>query len=169
MPVLSQEGLRPSGDRTRETLFNWLQFELAGRRCLDLCAGTGALGVEALSRGAAHCDFIEPNRQTAAHLRASLQTLQSNRAQVHQLSAQTFLASELEPYDLIFIDPPFDSHLWPELSNALMAKPHLNPGALVYLELPKAEPFHAPPSWTQRKNKTLGQVSMRLYEYATSG
>lgn len=154
------EGLRPTGDRLRETLFNWLQFRLPGARCLDLFAGSGALGLEALSRGAGSVDFVELNRQAAETLRGQLQLLQCDRGQVHNCSAAQFLQGAAGNYDIVFVDPPFAGDLWTETLAALV--PLLAPGALVYVETPRDTLPLLPPSWQLEKDKRAGQVCMRL-------
>jgi 16S rRNA (guanine966-N2)-methyltransferase len=155
------EGLRPTGDRLRETLFNWLQFRLPGSRCLDLYAGSGALGLEALSRGAAKVDFVELNRSAAQTLREQLQILDAQNGQVHQTSAEEFLARAADtPYDLVFIDPPFADDLWQQTLAALAGR--LAPGALVYVESPRDTELNLPEGWQLQKQKKAGRVCMRL-------
>lgn len=146
LPVLDKPGLRPSTDRTRETLFNWLMGELAGARCLDLFAGTGALGIECLSRGAAFAQFCEIDKQAALKLQDNLKALiptdtqGSARANVHAGSAFSFINSvqknaENKPFDVVFLDPPFaDKALLEQallsLHNSKLIKDH----GLVYIE-----------------------------------
>jgi 16S rRNA (guanine966-N2)-methyltransferase len=155
------EGLRPTGDRLRETLFNWLQFRLPGSRCLDLYAGSGALGLEALSRGAAKVDFVELNRSAAQTLREQLQILDAQNGQVHQTSAEEFLARAADtPYDLVFIDPPFADDLWQQTLAALAGR--LAPGTLVYVETPRDTALNLPEGWQLEKQKRAGQVCMYL-------
>nr|WP_091513701.1 16S rRNA (guanine(966)-N(2))-methyltransferase RsmD [Microbulbifer yueqingensis] len=158
------EGLRPTGDRLRETLFNWLQFRLPGARCLDLFAGSGALGLEALSRGAAAVDFVELNRRAADTLRTQLELLGTDRGRVHHESALQFLAREPgthgAPYDVVFLDPPFAADLWQESLAALGG--HLAKGARVYVETPRDTPINLPEGWLTEKEKRAGQVCMRL-------
>ncbi|WP_323846234.1 16S rRNA (guanine(966)-N(2))-methyltransferase RsmD [Microbulbifer magnicolonia] len=155
------EGLRPTGDRLRETLFNWLQFHLADARCLDLFAGSGALGLEALSRGAAEVDFVELNRSAAQTLREQLRVLQADNGRVHSLSAAAFLAQSRTRYDVVFVDPPFAGDLWQQTLAALEG--HLAEGALVYVEAPRDKPVAMPPGWQIAKEKRAGQVCMRLF------
>ena len=127
------DGLRPTGDRVRETLFNWLQNRIAGRRVLDLFAGSGALGFESASRGAAEVLLVESHPPAAAMLRASRERLQADRLQVVQADALAWLAgSGTGRFDLVFLDPPFASDHWPRLWPLLL--PLLNDGALVYAE-----------------------------------
>ena len=133
LPVPDADGLRPTGDRVRETLFNWLQNRIAGRRVLDLFAGSGALGFESASRGAAEVLLVESHPPAAAMLRASRERLQADRLQVVQADALAWLAgSGTGRFDLVFLDPPFASDHWPRLWPLLL--PLLNDGALVYAE-----------------------------------
>ncbi|WP_237059647.1 16S rRNA (guanine(966)-N(2))-methyltransferase RsmD [Microbulbifer sediminum] len=158
------EGLRPTGDRLRETLFNWLQFRLPGARCLDLFAGSGALGLEALSRGAAVVDFVELNRRAADTLRAQLQLLDTDRGTVHHQGALDFLAGDRGPYDIAFLDPPFAADLWQPSLAALRQR--LAPDARVYVETPRDTPLPLPECWRVEKEKRAGQVCMRLLTLA---
>ena len=157
------EGLRPTGDRLRETLFNWLQFHLPGARCLDLFAGSGALGLEALSRGADTVDFVELNRRAAQTLTEQLQHLQADNGHVHHSSAADFLARAEGDYDIVFVDPPFAGDLWRETLAALA--PHLRAGALVYVETPRDNQLATPAGWQLEKDKKAGQVEMRLFTF----
>ncbi|SHF28121.1 16S rRNA (guanine966-N2)-methyltransferase [Microbulbifer donghaiensis] len=154
------EGLRPTGDRLRETLFNWLQFQLPEARCLDLFAGSGALGLEALSRGAAAVDFVELNRNAAQTLKAQLDLLQADQGRVHNCSAADFLARTQSRYDIVFVDPPFAGDLWQQTLAALAD--HLADEALVYVETPRDKPLSLPAGWRVDKEKHAGQVSMHL-------
>ena len=134
LPVAVAEGLRPTPDRVRETLFNWLAPRIEGARCLDLFAGTGALGLEALSRGAAHVQFVERDRQAIASLRAALDTLVAGaRATLVQGDALALTLSPPAP-DIVFIDPPFAAELHgPALDRVLAALPG---HAQIYVEYP---------------------------------
>lgn len=136
LAVTGAPGLRPTADRNRETLFNWLQGRLAGARALDLFAGTGALGLEALSRGAAEVVFVERSRRAAAALRESLSTLGAGgRGRVVTGDARRFLAGAPRPFDLVFLDPPFRSTLLAEVLPALAAGGWLAGGACLYAEV----------------------------------
>lgn len=156
------EGLRPTGDRIRETLFNWLAMEIAGARCLDLFAGSGALGLEALSRDASHCDFVELNRAAARQIQQHLQTLNAVNGTVHCTAAADFLADgHKQGYDIIFLDPPFNKALLAEILPALAKQ--LNQNGLVYLEQAKGENIALPANWQQIKQKTAGEVVYSLW------
>lgn len=157
------EGLRPTGDRLRETLFNWLQFYLPGARCLDLFAGSGALGLEALSRGAAAVDFVELDRGAAQMLRQQLELLQAEGGQVHNCPAEVFLNQPGDTWDLVFIDPPFGGDLWQSTLRALVDSGRMGSGTLVYVESPRDKLIATPPDWQLEKEKQAGQVCMRLF------
>ena len=137
--------LRPSLGRVRETLFNWLVADLPGAHCLDLFAGSGALGFEALSRGAASVTFVEKNRQAAASLRDNARLLQAQQASVRATSAQQFLrAKPARPWDIIFFDPPFaDADVAPLLERLLQAA-YLQPDGIIYIERSRREPLPFP-------------------------
>lgn len=137
LPVIDRPGLRPSGDRSREVLFNWIQGRVAGRRCLDLFAGTGALGLEAVSRGAAQVTLIERDRELADSLRAiARQWPGGDRVEVVHGDAFDWIRSDRDPFDLVFIDPPFDSELYRQALEALLAGGLLADQARVYVESP---------------------------------
>ena len=112
LEVPDRPGLRPTPERVRETLFNWLAPVIAGSRCLDLFAGTGALGVEALSRGAARAQFVERDGRAVQALRANLARLKAADGRVAEADALAWLQGEAEPFDLVFLDPPFAAAAW---------------------------------------------------------
>ncbi|MCK7597936.1 16S rRNA (guanine(966)-N(2))-methyltransferase RsmD [Microbulbifer sp. CAU 1566] len=160
------EGLRPTGDRLRETLFNWLQFHLPGARCLDLFAGSGALGLEALSRGAETVDFVELDRGAAQMLRQQLELLQAEGGRVHNCPAEVFLsqaAASHQPFDVIFVDPPFAGDLWQSTLAALTEAGLIADNARIYVESPRDTAMPVPAEWELEKEKQAGQVCMRLY------
>jgi 16S rRNA (guanine966-N2)-methyltransferase len=160
------EAIRPTPDRVRETLFNWLMGRVDGARALDLFAGSGALGLEALSRGAAHVTFVERDLAAARGLESLLAMLGEQRAVVEQADALRFLAGAPRPFDLVFLDPPFDSDLAVRAAAALAAGGWLAAGALVYLELPARWPLPSlPPAWRLVKSGRAGDVG---YHLATS-
>jgi 16S rRNA (guanine966-N2)-methyltransferase len=156
-------GLRPTPDRVRETLFNWLGAQTAAARCLDLFAGSGALGLEALSRGAAHVTFVENNAAAARELRARLEEWGAADARVEQRDAFTFLAGPATAFDIVFLDPPFDAQLLAPAARALEARGWLKPGALIYVECAaRAAPPNLPPDWQPLKAKRAGEVGYHL-------
>jgi 16S rRNA (guanine966-N2)-methyltransferase len=163
--------LRPTPDRIRETLFNWLQSRISGARCLDLFAGSGALGIEALSRGAAEVVFVETAPAAAHALRAQLQRLRGEaRGRVLELGAARFLRTPGEPFDLVFLDPPFGQNALPEYLAQLEGGNWLKSGALLYLECERAAGLPPlPADWQVLKSKTAGEVGYHLVQGVLSG
>jgi len=165
LPVLDLPGLRPSSDRLRETLFNWLQPELARARVLDLFAGSGALGFEAASRGAAHVDLVEQSAATVAALRATAARLAGDPPTgiaVHAADALAWLAEPMHgPFDLAFIDPPFMAELWTPALAALA--PRLAECAKVYVESPLAQPAPVPAGWRLHREIRTREAHGGLY------
>jgi 16S rRNA (guanine966-N2)-methyltransferase len=158
--------IRPTPDRVRETLFNWIAMRLPGARCLDLFAGSGALGLESLSRGAAHVTFVERDAAAARELRARLSEWGASGAEVEQGDALRFLAGTGgigRPFDIVFLDPPFDSDFLTQASQRLENGGWLAPGALIYVESPaRAGLPPLPPAWTTTKAKQAGEVGYYL-------
>jgi 16S rRNA (guanine966-N2)-methyltransferase len=162
VPVATAPGLRPTPDRVRETLFNWLGQTIPGWRCLDLFAGSGALGLEALSRGAGEVVFVEKNPATAKQLKAVLSHLGSEQGRVQVADAARYLAGPVGPFNLVFLDPPFaDGGVEPWL---LRLVPHLAPGARVYCE--SSTPVSELGPWQVIRSGRAGQVSYQLLELA---
>jgi 16S rRNA (guanine966-N2)-methyltransferase len=160
----SVEGLRPTGDRIRETLFNWLMPDLPGAHCLDAFSGSGALGLEALSRGAESAVLIEMNKNAAHQIQENLSTLDCTQAKVEQCSCLLWLDQEpTKPFDVVFLDPPFQQNLWPETIALLERRGWLNKGAAIYIETPKSLVLEIPQSWDLHREKHAGDVSYRLY------
>lgn len=154
------DGLRPTMDRVRETVFNWLQYEVEGARALDAFAGSGALGFEALSRGAKEVIFLEKHPSAALQLRENLAVLQASNAQVWAGDALLWLQQNPEPFDLVFLDPPFGKDLLQPAIDAL----RLLPGALVYVEHEvRLQPLF-PASWQETKHKETKEFCFRLFE-----
>ncbi len=160
--VPDRPGLRPTPDRVRETLFNWLAPVIEGARVLDLFAGTGALGIEALSRGAAEVDFVESDRALAEALRATLARLHQS-AEVEQLPAETFLLGPHAPYSLVFLDPPFAAELWVGVAERLEQGGLLVDGARVYVESPRQLTPALPANWQLLRELQAGEVRAALY------
>ena len=156
----AHDGLRPTPDRVRETLFNWLGQQLGGVRCLDLFAGAGALGLEALSRGAATVTFVENHPGAVQALKANLQLLGAEGARVLRMDALEFLRSAAghEQFDLVFLDPPFAAGLHEQALNRMAGV--LAPGARVYLEVPARHPDSD--DWTVEKSGKAGSVHFQL-------
>lgn len=161
----TEEGLRPSGDRVRETLFNWLTPYIAGAHCADLFTGTGALGLEALSRGAAHCDFVDTSPAVIARMTEHLERLGAqDRGSCRLTTARQFLRQVASPYDIVFIDPPFRLQLATEICATLGERRLLNRPALVYVETDSGSPPPiVPDGWALHRDKVAGAVAFRLY------
>ena len=157
-------GLRPTADRVRETLFNWLQGQLYGRRVLDLFAGSGALGIEALSRGAAELVFVEQARPAAQQLRDNLALLQAeSRAQVQQRDALQWLNAAEGSFDLVFLDPPFADRLLLKTTQLLESRGLLAEHAWIYLEQDSAHKWpELPANWALHREGQAGQAAFRL-------
>ncbi len=169
MPVADEPGLRPTSERIRETLFNWLTPDIHGMRCLDLFAGTGALGFEALSRGAASVIFVENAPGAAKTLRVSIGTLDAGDATVVQTEALTFLKSDIpQKFDLVFLDPPFADDLLKELCRLLAGSGCLAASARIYLEQDRQQTVPTlPEGWTFIREKTAGNVRYSLVSAKT--
>jgi 16S rRNA (guanine966-N2)-methyltransferase len=162
IPVPDVPGLRPTGDRVRETLFNWLAPELPGARCLDLFAGSGALGLEALSRDAAAACFVDRDRRATEALRVLLGTLGVVNARLVASDAEAFLRGTPEPWDVVFLDPPFAAADLGKLCT-LLAAGWVRPGSRVYLETDRRNALPAlPPGWELHRESTAGEVRFAL-------
>jgi len=158
------DGLRPTGDRVRETLFNWLQPIIAGARCLDLFAGSGALGLEAASRGAAQVAMIEKSSKVAQRLRRNIDLLGlGDRVQLIREDALVWLDGPPSSYDVVFVDPPFADGLVPQLLDRLSRGGWLRRGGYVYLEQDRGRALAAvPEGWRVAREGKAGQVVYRL-------
>ena len=159
------DGLRPTGDRIRETLFNWLAPTIQGARCVDLFTGSGALGLEALSRGAVHCDFVDSSNATLSQVSDHLKALvAADRGRCHTTSAQQFLEIATQAYDIAFVDPPFMQQLVEPICEALAKRQLLRKDALVYIETAAMDsPPEVPLDWEVRREKVAGGVAYRLF------
>jgi 16S rRNA (guanine966-N2)-methyltransferase len=160
------EGLRPTPDRVRETLFNWLQFSIAGSRCLDLFAGSGILGIEAASRGAASVLLVENNDHACAAIAETIKTLAADRVELRQGDAIRFLATAPnEAYDIVFVDPPFRLGLVSAAVDRLEAGAWVVSGSKIYIEMEAESPLVTiPSSWQRLKFGTAGDVAFYLCE-----
>lgn len=157
-------GLRPTPDRVRETLFNWLMPVIDGARCLDLFAGTGALGIEALSRGAAWVDFVETDRGLAQALRDNLARLKQTNADVRGGDALTLLqTAAARPVDVAFVDPPFSAGLWEDAARLLETGGWLRDAAWVYVEMAAEAGPMLPANWLLHRQSVAGAVRFALY------
>ncbi|MBI5430441.1 MAG: 16S rRNA (guanine(966)-N(2))-methyltransferase RsmD [Nitrosomonadales bacterium] len=152
------EGLRPTPDRVRETLFNWLGQTMYGRTCLDLFAGSGALGFEAASRGAERVVMVERNRAVLRALQENVKKLGCANVFVHAQDGLEFASRDAQRYDVIFLDPPFQSDYLPRLLEILSQR--LNEKGVVYVESGAA--IEVPPQWQVIKSGKAGQVHYQL-------
>jgi 16S rRNA (guanine966-N2)-methyltransferase len=156
-------GIRPTPDRVRETLFNWLSAIVPGSRCLDLFAGSGALGLEALSRGAAAVTFVERDRDAARSLRETAAQLASQRALVVEADALAWLRGAPVAHDVVFLDPPFGSDLLSQAMERLESGGWLKPGGYIYIELPAKQGQPAlPAGWMPHRSGRAGAVGYHL-------
>ena len=158
----SRQNLRPTPDRVRETLFNWLGQNLTGKTCLDLFAGSGALGFEAASRGARRVVMVEQDLATFRALATSHAALAAAAVELKRADALEFLREDDGVYDIVFLDPPFKADYWPRLAPLLPR--HLAPGALVYHE--GAARSVLPSGWTVHREGRAGQVTYQLLKRA---
>ncbi|MDN6319683.1 MAG: 16S rRNA (guanine(966)-N(2))-methyltransferase RsmD [Marinobacter sp.] len=158
-------GVRPTPARTRETLFNWLSIYLAGSDCLDLFSGSGALGLEALSRGATHATLVDNSAALTTALRGNLRLLGAESGTVVCTSADTYLGQPVrQPFDIVFMDPPFRQGWLNTLFPLLGAQGWVKPGGWVYVEHESEIPAPpAPANWQLHRHKISGQVTYCLY------
>lgn len=159
--------LRPSSDRLRETLFNWLQFELPGLRVLDLFAGSGVLGAEALSRGAREAVLIEKQRDRVADLQRQLQPMFADRVSIQCHDAMLWLHQPAQPFDLVFVDPPYDLGLAEPACADLEARSWLADDAWIYVESRRQGAVPGvPANWSLHREKQAGEIHARLFRRA---
>ena len=164
--VVLSEGLRPTPDRVRETLFNWLQPWIDGANCLDLFAGSGALGLEALSRGAARAVLVERDPEVIAALRLNVTELNAIGAQIVAEDCMGYLQGTAQSFDIVFLDPPYHSGLLAACCALLAGRGWVRSGGLVYLEAPSAQEPVLPAGWELVRSRRSGQVG---YHLARSG
>ena len=165
LPVLNAEGLRPTTDRVKETLFNWLMMDVANARCLDCFAGSGSLGIEALSRQATSVTFLEKFKDASLLLKKNITSLKADNAEVVHTDSLQFLAqTNLNTlFDIVFVDPPFHLGLVPTVLKQLDQNGWLAENALIYVETEKNHPpLVLPAHWQILKEKVAGQVVSRL-------
>lgn len=155
--------LRPTPARVRETLFNWLQYDLAGSNCLDLFAGSGALGFEAASRGARQVMQVENNALACRQLSATATKLQAQQIKLYRQDVFAFLAGDAQPCDLVFMDPPFKNDIAAQVCHWLEDKNWLTAQAKIYVEIKRQAAFSEyPEHWQCLRNKSTGDVSYYL-------
>ena len=164
LPVLMAEGLRPTTDRVKETVFNWLMPFIQDTNCLDCFAGSGGLGFEALSRGASHVSLIELNKAAAQQLTENKILLQANNISVINSDALNFIRKNSQKFDVVFLDPPFRKN-FVEQTALLLNENSLADNALIYIEMESEDNNQQLPlNWKLLKEKITGQVIYRLYQ-----
>lgn len=164
MRFVEVEGLRPSLDRVRETLFNWLQWDIRGADCLDLFAGSGALGIEALSRGAGSVQFVELNKKAAHQLRENLNSLNIKNSDLQTGDALEFVKNQQQPFDIIFLDPPFHKGIAQQVIDLIENSQILKSETLIYIEVEQGLELAIPDNWQLLKDKKAGQLWYKLYQ-----
>ena len=156
--------IRPTPDRVRETLFNWLGTHVVGARCLDLFAGSGALGLESLSRGASAVVFVEQHAAIVRGLGEVIAEWNVQGAEVRRADAFSYLRGTPQRFDVVFLDPPFSAGLIAPAAALLEERGWLAPNALIYMECSAREARPAlPAAWQERKAKQAGEVGYYLY------
>jgi 16S rRNA (guanine966-N2)-methyltransferase len=164
LPVLMAEGLRPTTDRVKETVFNWLMPFIQDSLCLDCFAGSGGLGFEALSRGASHVSFVELNKAAAQQLLENQRLLKSANISIVNSDVLIFIEKSINKFDIVFIDPPFRKNLVEQTAKQL-DQHSLADNALIYVEMESEDNNQQlPTNWTLLKEKIAGQVVYRLYQ-----
>ncbi|AZL85977.1 16S rRNA (guanine(966)-N(2))-methyltransferase RsmD [Aliivibrio salmonicida] len=167
LPVHDAEGLRPTTDRIKETVFNWLALDIPRSRCLDLFSGSGGLGFEAASRGAEHVVMLELNKQAHTQLKQNAESLKADNIELHHIDALAYLNQTPTPFpfDVVFIDPPFRKDLLEETLTKLEQNGWLTKNAMIYIEAEKElSSLPTPAHWRLHRDKTAGQVTFKLYE-----
>ena len=157
----SNATLRPTPNRVRETVFNWLGQDMSGKVCLDLFSGSGAMGIEAASRGSEHVVMVETDRKVYRAIQSSLQKLQANNIELLMTDALKFIMSDQRLFDVIFLDPPYQSGLLPELLNLLPS--HLTQDGLIYLEAGSSSKPNE--GWSVWRGSQAGRVHYQLLKY----
>ncbi|ATF09504.1 16S rRNA (guanine(966)-N(2))-methyltransferase RsmD [Candidatus Enterovibrio altilux] len=165
LPVKNIEGLRPTTNRIKETVFNWLATNLYQAKCLDVFAGSGGLGLEALSRNAEHVTLLELNTEAAEQIKLNINTLKADNAMVLNTDALTYLSQPGQAFNVTFIDPPFRKKLLNDAISQLEQNGWLSQNALIYVEAEKElSNINVPMHWEMLQEKYAGQVNFRLYQ-----
>lgn len=167
LPVLDVQGLRPTTDRNKEMLFSWLMTYTSGASCLDAFAGSGGLGFEALSRYAASCTFIELDKNVAKKLADNIQLLglSAQQAKIIQGNTVDSLSTLSQPYDLIFLDPPFNQNLLPQTLARIVDQSLLAIDGVIYIECEAGcKDYAVPENWQLIKEKRSSQILTRVYQ-----
>ena len=163
--VANLSGLRPTSARVRETLFNWLQYDIRGSHCLDLFAGSGALGLEAASRGAAAVKLVDEHSKLCQQLQETIKCLKANQVTIVHQEAMRFLQNNAAAYSLVFLDPPFQAQLLKPCCHALEHNGWLSSNAKIYIETDKHTLLDdLPDNWQQLRSKIAGEVAYHLFQ-----
>ena len=157
----SNIALRPTPNRVRETVFNWLGQDMSGKVCLDLFAGSGAMGIEAVSRGSEHVVMVESDRKVYSVLQSCLQKLPADQIELLMMDALKFIISDQRLFDVIFLDPPYQLELLPKVLNLLPS--HLTQDGLIYLETGNS--FEPNEDWSVWRGSQAGRVHYQLLKY----
>lgn len=166
IPVPDFVELRPSTDRIRETLFNWLMPYIQNARCLDIFSGSGVLGFECISRGAILATLVDKNLQVIQHLQEQKKILQTDQVEIICADVLQWLVKPpAQPYDIVFVDPPFASDLWLATCDLLVKSNWLAPHALIYIEHPIHYTLALPATWKAVKQQKAGNVCYGLYMF----
>ncbi len=165
LDVPALEGVRPTPDRVRETLFNWLAPVITGARCLDLYAGSGALGLEALSRGAAEVTFVDRAQGALRQVAANLDLLHCDRGRTVCMDAAAYLEGTVTPFDIVFLDPPYRLGLLGPAFARLVQRGWAGPASAVYLEHEAGAAPELPPGWVLARSAAAGQVRYHLARF----
>ena len=165
LPVKDKEGLRPTTDRTKETLFNWLMHDIRDANCLDCFSGSGSLAFEALSRYAKNVLLLERDKQVVEQLKENITTLKVTNANVIETDSINYLQqAATQKFDIVFIDPPFNKGLVSPCCQALEENEYLTTKALIYIEMEaQSNTAEIPNNWHLLKEKSTGQVTYQLY------
>jgi 16S rRNA (guanine966-N2)-methyltransferase len=163
--VANVNGLRPTSARIRETLFNWLQNDIRDSHCLDLFTGSGALGLEAASRGAATVTLVDEHQQLCQQLQKTIERLKANHVSIVRQDAMRFLKNKATAYNLVFLDPPFGTKLLNPCCHALENNDWLTSSAKIYIETDRHTTLDdLPDNWQQLRSKIAGEVAYHLFQ-----
>lgn len=165
LPVQDKEGLRPTTDRTKETLFNWLMHDIREANCLDCFSGSGSLAFEALSRYAKSATLLERDKQVSKQLQANIESLKADNATLIETDSIRYLQQNAQhTFDIIFLDPPFNKGLLQPCCDALEKNGYLAEQAIIYIEMEsQLDDLNLPTNWKRLKEKSTGQVTYQLY------
>ncbi len=163
IPVVLKEKIRPTPSRVRETLFNWLQASIPGSHCLDLFSGSGALGLEAISRGASHVTFVDNDNAVHKLLSEQLERLSAHEAELINNDGPSFVKNSTKQFDIVFLDPPFSKFNIEDLLQQLADSDTIKPGGLIYVESSADKfPQNLPINWKWQRQSKAGQVEYGL-------